>query len=38
LVLDPIIKGANLVIFILARATLLWAIVGLIIVRDRKKA
>jgi len=38
IVLDPIVKGANLVIFILARAALLWAIVAVIIVSGRQKA
>jgi len=38
MVLDPVIKGATLVIFILARAILLWAIAAVVIVRGRKKA
>ena len=38
MVLDPVVKGANLVIFILARAILLWSIVAIIVAQDRKKA
>lgn len=38
MVLDPVVKGANLVIFILARAVLLWIIATLIVVRGRKRA
>jgi len=38
MVLDPVIKGVNLIIFILARAVLLWAIAAIIVARDRKKA
>ncbi len=38
MILDPVVKGANLVIFILARAALLWAIAALIVVRGRKGA
>jgi membrane protease YdiL (CAAX protease family) len=38
MVLDPVVKGTSLVIFILARAALLWAIAALIVVRIRKRA
>lgn len=38
MILDPVVKGANLVIFILARAAVLWAIALLIVVRARKRA
>jgi len=37
MILDPVVKGANLVIFILARAALLWLIVTIIVARRRKK-
>jgi len=38
MILDPVVKGANLVNFILARAALLLLIVTVIIVRGGKKA
>ena len=38
MVLDPVIKGSHLVLFILARAALLWAIAAAVAVRDRQKA
>lgn len=38
MVFDPVVEGANLVIFILARAVLLWALVAVIRVNGRKKA
>ena len=38
MVLDPVIKGANLVMYILARAALLWVIAAIIMLRCRKKA
>ncbi|MEE4312129.1 MAG: type II CAAX endopeptidase family protein [candidate division KSB1 bacterium] len=38
MVLDPVNNGANLVIFILARAILLWTIASVMIVRGRKNA
>lgn len=37
MVLDPVVKGANLIIYILARAALLWAIAAIIVMRCRKK-
>jgi len=38
IVMDPMVKGANLVFYILARAALLWAMVVVMFVRGRKKA
>ena len=38
IVFDPIVKGTNLITFILVRAALLWAIVAVIIMRNHKKA
>jgi membrane protease YdiL (CAAX protease family) len=38
MVLDPVIEGANLVLFILARAVLFWAIAAIVVMRGRKKA
>ena len=36
MILDPVVKGANLVFYILARAALLWAITAIIVAHGRK--